>query len=239
MQLWEIKAQALKLMFSDSDIQFSEEEFTDGTIYANANTGEKLVRMTDSIKRAINFYYFYVGTPILFDDFVLDTTISEGVTTYYNTIDCSTTSLFLSPSKIDAYVYSTYTDSDGAEQQVLQYKVNDVEFSYNPFTKKIHFIENDYRDFEDDIMFKIWYRTEKTNITDAWLDTTDLDTLYIPEDVQLMIPYYVKGELYEEDEPNLAMLAKQEYMQFLYQYPKQFVKKQTKVRRAKIFEKTN
>lgn len=32
--------------------------------------------------------------------------------------------------------------------------------------------------------------------------------LYIPADVQALIPYYIKAELYEEDEPSLAMQAR-------------------------------
>lgn len=32
--------------------------------------------------------------------------------------------------------------------------------------------------------------------------------LYIPADVQALIPYYIKAEVYEEDEPSLAMQAR-------------------------------
>lgn len=32
--------------------------------------------------------------------------------------------------------------------------------------------------------------------------------LYIPADAQALIPYYIKAELYEEDEPSLAMQAR-------------------------------
>ena len=61
MKLWEIKAQALRLMFADSEITFSYEDFKQGVIEDNANTREKLIRMDDSIKRAIDMYYSYCG----------------------------------------------------------------------------------------------------------------------------------------------------------------------------------
>ena len=59
MKLWEIKAQALRLMFADADIEFSYTEFAEETVYNNANTREKLVRMEDSIRRAIDIYHQY------------------------------------------------------------------------------------------------------------------------------------------------------------------------------------
>ena len=45
MKLWEIKAQSLKLMFADSELEFSEDEFAQGSVYDNSNTREKLIRM--------------------------------------------------------------------------------------------------------------------------------------------------------------------------------------------------
>ena len=64
MKLWEIKAQALRLMFADTDIEFSFAEFENNSIYENANTREKLIRMNDSIRRAIDLYYHYHGEQI-------------------------------------------------------------------------------------------------------------------------------------------------------------------------------
>src|SRR5690606_3684775 len=61
MELWDIKANALRLMFADSDIQFSKEEFENGSLESNGNTRDKLVRMNDSIRRAIDLYYQYCG----------------------------------------------------------------------------------------------------------------------------------------------------------------------------------
>ena len=43
MKLWQIKAMSLRIMFADTGIQFSEEEFSSGVLLANGNTREKLI----------------------------------------------------------------------------------------------------------------------------------------------------------------------------------------------------
>ena len=85
MKLWQIKAEALRLMFADSDMQFSEEEFSEKIVYENFNTADKLVRMEDSIRRAIDLYYIYVGEATKRETFNL-LQIEE---IYTNTIDLS------------------------------------------------------------------------------------------------------------------------------------------------------
>ena len=64
MELWEIKAQALRLMFADTDIYYTREDFESGALYENGNTKEKLVRMNDSIRRAIDLYNDYTGRKV-------------------------------------------------------------------------------------------------------------------------------------------------------------------------------
>ena len=61
MKLWEIKAQALRIMFSDTSLNFSQTDFESGIILANSNTREKYIRMNDSINRAIDSYFAYCG----------------------------------------------------------------------------------------------------------------------------------------------------------------------------------
>ena len=61
MELWDLKANALKLMFADTDLSFTKNDFLSGAVYENGNTREKLVRMNDSIRRAIDLYYQYTG----------------------------------------------------------------------------------------------------------------------------------------------------------------------------------
>ena len=66
--------------------------------------------------------------------------------------------------------------------------------------------------------------------------TYDLNELRIPESAQRMIPYFIKGELYEEDEPNIAAASKRQYVDFLMTMERPFIRVQTKVKRSKIFE---
>jgi hypothetical protein len=68
-------------------------------------------------------------------------------------------------------------------------------------------------------------------------DETDLSTFNIPLDVQRMIPYFVKGELYEEDELAVAQQAKQEFIRFVTNLSRPFNVVQTKAKRAKVFNK--
>ena len=60
MLLGEIKLMALRLMFADTDITYDITQM--GDYYSNNNTREKLIRMNDSINRAISLYYQRVGS---------------------------------------------------------------------------------------------------------------------------------------------------------------------------------
>ena len=55
------KANALRLMFAGSGLSFSKEEFENEVVYSNGNTRDKLTRMNDSIRRAIDLYYQTLG----------------------------------------------------------------------------------------------------------------------------------------------------------------------------------
>ena len=59
MKLGEIKLMALKLMFTDTDVTYDISDMQE--YYNNSNTREKLIRMNDSINRALSLYYQRVG----------------------------------------------------------------------------------------------------------------------------------------------------------------------------------
>jgi hypothetical protein len=236
MKIWEIKAQALRLMFADTDIEFSEEEFDDGSIYANANTREKLIRMEDSIRRAIDLYYSYKGETALFtDDVTLYQTGFDPVL-YSNYIQTSAVSQsnFGFPTRIDLLVYEELEDST----LKLRKQENEINFDFFETQGKIHFFDEDYRNYITNYdyipKFRVYYRQSKVNLGTV---TDQTDVTLIPEDVLRMIPYFIKGELYEEDEPNIAMQSRQMYVQYLMGLRKKFTKTQTKVKSAKVFHK--
>lgn len=222
MKLWEIKAEALKLMFTDTDLSFSEEEFIEGVILENSNTREKYIGMEGSIRRAIDLYYQFNGQYTKFKDFVLDTETVDDTTTYLNTISLSSEEDLDFPSRID--IIPNLTSYIRGQDNVA--------FDYDFIDKKITFIENDMSYYEGDISFRIYYKLKKANLPIGVNEMTyDLNVLYIPEEIQRKIPYYIKGELFEEDESNLAQASKQEYLSFLISNQRnKFVKKQPKVK---------
>ena len=237
MKLWEIKAQALRLMFADSDIKFNITDFTNGTVYQNANTSEKLIRMNDSIARAIDIYYQYNAEQTkLWNNVPLFYTTQEvdGETTYTfeNKLDNATKpNDFAYPSRVDLLEDKEYINGE-----------NDISFYFEEETEEIYFYDQDFASYDMDeaklaMRFRVYYKIDIKNIDTALTIneiTLDLnDETNVPEDVQRMIPYFIKGELYEEDEFDVARIAKQEYIQYVAQRPrKRFSKVQTKVKQS-------
>ena len=80
--------------------------------------------------------------------------------------------------------------------------------------------------------FVLWYNpTEKIMLRDEDIDelTYEMNDI-IPLKVQNMICYYIKGELYEEDEPDLANKSKNEYLMFLSRLGRKKSVSKTKVK---------
>lgn len=220
MKIWEIKAQSLRLMFADSDIQFSEEDFSSEKIYDNPNTREKLTRMDDSIRRAIDLYYEYNSSLMQMTEAGL---IVDGES-YENAIDCSTMTGFGFPTRVDLK-----ENTDGGIRGI-----ENIPFLYDKINNKIYFDSYAFVDYGDDIQFFVYYRREYENLPETYDEMTyDLNVLYIPNEVQRQMPYFVKAELYEEDEPETAMLARRIYTNFLtLNQRKNFGKVRTKVKKT-------
>ncbi|MFZ9703663.1 MAG: hypothetical protein ACO3BB_00130 [Bacilli bacterium] len=234
MTVKEIKLQALRLMFADSDVQFSTTEYDNGTLTSNANTREKLVRMDDSIRRAIDLYNTLVEQETLINETLL---LSVSSNVYANTIDTSTYVTGDYPTRVDVFLYQTV---DGVTE--LVYTKDQVSYVYDAINKKIYFQDVDYAKYYNEydiysLKFRIWFKVKKQNLAFGNQDTTNLDTLRIPSDVQNMIPVYIKGELYEEDDFVVAQTSKQEFARFLQTVRQPFNKVQTKVKRARVFDK--
>ncbi len=220
MKLWEIKAQALRLMFTDFDLQFVESDFVDGTVYQNPNTRDKLVRMQDSIQRGLNLYYQQVGTTstLKIVDAEAELTLNEG--DY--------------PKRIDVLIF----DKD-PENPILRKELREITYNYDELTKRIYFLDVDfieeYKDF--DVKYRLIYLRDKILIGVVNELEYDFDDFGVPQDIQFMLPYFVKAELYEEEDPQIANQARQVFMQYLMSTRKPFNSVQTKVKKARIFEK--
>jgi hypothetical protein len=296
MTVKEVKLQALRIMFADSDVEFSTNEYDAGTLNTNANTREKLVRMDDSIRRGIDLYNTLVEqeTAIIENLFLAS---SGGV--YANTIDISGVSNLNYPTRVDVFLYqhqyetveayvrtgqtafvstwlsltsvsgnaltpetdkvyvvigsatSSYINQkyiwDGTafvvnSREELWNSKNQINYVYDSINRKIYFQDVDYAKYYNEydvytITFRIWYKVLKQNISTGNQDSINLDSLKIPSDVQNMLPIYIKGELYEEDDFVVAQTAKQEFARFLQTVRQPFNKVQTKVSRAKVFNK--
>jgi hypothetical protein len=296
MTVKEIKLQALRLMFADSDVQFSTGEYDNGTLSSNANTREKLIRMDDSIRRGIDLY----NTLVEQETSIIDTLFlasSGGV--YANTIDISGVSNLNYPTRVDVLLYqyrqdvveayvrtgqtalsstwlsltsvsgtaltpstenvyvivgpstSSYINQkyiwDGTtfvlnpNVDLVQDK-NQISYVYDAINKKIYFQDVDYAKYYNEynvytFTFRIWYKVKKLNIEIGNQDAVELNDLRIPLDVQNMLPVYIKGELYEEDDFVVAQTSKQEFARFLQTVRQPFNKVQTKVKRARVFDK--
>lgn len=220
MELWEIKADALRLMFADSGLLFSKEEFENGVVYSNGNTRDKLTRMNDSIRRAIDLYYRTCGQFVKRK--VVKYLVVDGVVT--DLLDLSEVEDFGSVSRIDIKENLNLGISG---RKNLVYFFNQVE-------KEVEvFLGVPSRIRKEEIEFVLNYFLEEVNLpSDDLLDELkfNLDTLNIPSDIQRKIPLYIKGEIYEEDEYALAQASKNEYMQYLLMHKRKYGGVQTKVR---------
>lgn len=245
MKLWEIKAQAFKLMFTDSDLQFSQQEFVDGVIEANSNTRDKYTRMHDSINRAIDVFYDYCG------DYKVMATVKL---VEYVINDAGLELLNPSQQDIDLYGPVSYkrelnvsnlTDLDIPKRIDLAqdfdkriFEIQNIGFYYSQLDGTIKIPDLAVEHFTFNPSFTIYYQKQRQYLSGQEDQITfDVSTLGIPLDVQRNIPYFMKAELFEEDEASIAMLARNLYTSFLIGRAKNFSNAQTKVTRAKVFNK--
>jgi len=215
MKLWEIKAQALRLMFADSDMFFSYTDFTNGILMDNYNTRDKLIRMEDSIARAIDMYYSYCGN------------INKKVKVKYKE-----NTYLLDIDDIEDFGYPTRVDLVRKSRVIGQEK---LDYHYDSLVKEIEVVFDNIEHLTDlekqDLDFLLYYEMKRYNLPDNFDKIEyDLDDIFIPQDIQRQIPKYIKGELYEEDEPSMAMISKNEYLGYLVNRQKDFSVAQNKVK---------
>jgi len=246
MKLWEIKAQAFKLMFTDSDLQFNESEFVEKVIEQNSNTRDKYIRMHDSINRAIDIFYDYCGDYKIMADVHLVEYVVNG-----NGLE------ILNPSQenIDLYGPVSYkrelkvshlTDLEIPKRIDLKgdydkriFEIQNISFYYSPLDGTIKIPDLTVEHLHFNPVFILYYQKKRQYLIGSENEITfDVSTLGIPPDVQRNIPYFMKAELFEEDEVSISMLARNFYTSFLIGRAKNFSNVQTKVTRAKVFNKS-
>ena len=80
---------------------------------------------------------------------------------------------------------------------------------------------------DDGVTYTVIYKPKIDRVTSSTDDNTEID---IPDDIAAYIPYFVKGDLYREDEPNEASEARNWYEQAMNEISS---KKEWKVGRIK------
>lgn len=213
MLLGEIKLMALRLMFADTDITYDIAQMED--YYSNNNTREKLMRMNDSINRAISLYYQRVGS--LRGVHVIN--LEASGTGYSNRVN-----LPAQISNVDNVLKVRITP-------LYSYPISNADFEFDGTTLVLtNLLPTITESQKNSITIEAFVEYKKSFVNSSDSDVgLDLDTLHIPTDVQLAIPNYVKGELYEEDEPQMALYAKNEYLNFLTLVKKPQIIKQQRV----------
>lgn len=218
MKVWEIKADSLKLMFVQTDTSLNENEFIDsngskGVIYNNPNTKNYLARMDNCILRAIDMYYSYCGKPLSNESqkpFVIN----------------------------GSYVNYIISDKDIVRIDVLiKNSLLKQSINFTKVNKNIYLFDEDFTVYKDEVLYIIYY--DVNYVERYFSDSTDLNNFDIPEDVQRMIPYFVKAECYEEDEYQMANISRSSYINYLIFVKNKYNKRQTHIKNSNVFNKRN
>jgi len=180
MKLGEIKLEALRIMNINNDSPLYLENIE--TIYGEKRYAKFLNNMLNAINKAIDIINYKKVLPkknIELSEFLS----SEGKIN--NRFDLTKINDFLSINKIvyedDFTYYPKICFEKEGENLVISNK-------YNP----------NY--------LKMIYEPKIPNITDDLSDNEEIPNL--KDEFARLIPYYIKFELYQEDEPNLALTAK-------------------------------
>lgn len=255
MQLGEVKLEALKLMF----ISFSDDnEIADiPDLLVNDEYKSYLVAMPGSINRCYNRFEnekvskrVTVNLKTIFTkssgyyDFDLDKFYSDEAK--ITEITASTNKIYEDSNgdlyrfdgtyfeKISKFLYidtTKITNFNKLDRVVL----SDLYESYNsdqeymwendtliiPYINLFPTIQTEYEG-----RYLLIYFANITRITSVTAETTVID---LPLGLVEMIPYYIKGELYQDDQPALANESRNIFEQLLATYRKQETNKQTAV----------
>jgi hypothetical protein len=184
MKLGDIKIESLKLMFANTgaDIQIDELE----TYYQDETYTDSLVNMTGAINRCFSS----IESKDVLPSKVRLLKTSEGrANGAFVRFDLS--ALIDDYCAIDRVVYENdYGEYDGDCDYRLEGDVLVL------------------KQIDDDERYTVLYKPSITRVTSLTNDNIEID---IPENIVSQIPYYVKGDLYRDDEPNEASEARNWY----------------------------
>lgn len=183
MKLGELKIEALKLMFANENNDLVIEELS--TLGLDENYANYLVNMPGAINRC--FASIETKNVLPIKSYTL--TASDGLASgSFTRFDLS----------------ALIPDFREVERLVCEGNgeyIGDYEYRREGNTIVI-------KDFETEERYEVLYRPSITRITALTADDTDID---IPDYIASHIPYFIKGDLYRDDEPNEASEARNWY----------------------------
>jgi hypothetical protein len=185
MKLGEIKLEALKIMNINNDSVLVLENMD--AILGEKRYAKYLNNMFNCINKAIDIIN---RKKILPQNRIEMSELEVKQGAINNRFDISSISDFMSISRI------VYEDSNGYRERI-------------PFEREGNFVVVSNKYLPE--YLAMVYNTKIDNITDNIAATDDVPNL--SDELARLIPYYIKFELYQEDEPDLALTAKNTFDQ--------------------------
>lgn len=185
MKLGEIKLEALKIMNINNDSVLVLENMD--AILGEKRYAKYLNNMFNCINKAIDVINH---KKILPQNRIEMSELEVNQGAINNRFDVSSIRDFMSISRI------VYEDSNGYRERI-------------PFEREGNMVVVPNKYLPE--YLAMVYNTKIENITDNIADTDDVPNL--SDELARLIPYYIKFELYQEDEPDLALTAKNTFDQ--------------------------
>lgn len=181
MKLGELKIAALKLLFIDYDHDISVDDLTD--LVSDENYKSYLFNMNDSINRAFSDIEEKGVLPSKSFTINKEDGVADG-----NFIRFDLKSLIQDYFCIDRVVYQ---NTNGSYNGHYEYQLEE-----NVLVLK---------DFSDNESFRVLYKPTLERINDTTSNDFELE---IPNNIVDKIPLFIKGDIYQDDEPNAANEAR-------------------------------
>lgn len=202
MILGEIKIEALRLMFMDSDDEYSIDYLNRGIYMNNEVYKPYLVKMIGSINRCFASIEDKGVLPTQAVTIPLANGFANGQIDLSSIVDYYNIERVLGENK---YQYD-----------------NDCEFDIVGNMLRI-------KDYDPKTVYTILYKPKIQRISASTNNDIDLKDIGVPDNIAAYIPYFIKGDLYREDEPAEANEARNWYEQAMAEIMNKQVSRQSRV----------
>lgn len=184
MKIGDIKLEAIKIMFVNYNADITIEQI--GRLKADENYNSYLVNMPGSINRCLSNIEDKRVLPVKSYVIEPENIVASGSRARF---DLSSIEDFFD---VDRVVCETATGD----------YITDHKYSREGNILVIH-------DYDEEDSYRVLYYPSIKRISS--LDDENTKELDVPENIAVLIPYFIKGDLYREDEPNEASEARNWY----------------------------